>query len=301
MRKPGVLSATIPDGQQRSGSLLIRSGGQQIDRVRGRTPMFPRRIGTLHLCCGGQHALPLAVLQHERLLGQHPAVPQQRVVRRLQHLRSHASSSSRQRLQRPVDGFAQRRFRGQHLFGPHRARPWGHCGTHLRSDPIRRHSSFVLQQRRPQMGSPCLQQSSRVGIGAVLPVRTAPPAAALSGRWTPFAAGAALPARQDRIRISSVVITADAVRDVGQDVGSQGIGGWAVGTTRVDPGPIAVERRAAAFLGTRAARTLGLRPRRSYAPDGNSRDRQGQHPDRRSAGHGPRSERASSSRSSLTV
>ena len=126
IRKPGVLSATIPDGQQRSGLLLTRSGGQQIGRVRGRTPMFPRRIGTLHLCCGGQHARPLAVLQHDRLLGQQPARPQHRVVRRLQHLRSHASSSSRQGLHWPVDGFAHRRPRGQHVFGPHRARLWGH-------------------------------------------------------------------------------------------------------------------------------------------------------------------------------
>jgi hypothetical protein len=160
VRKPGLLSATCPAGQQSFGLLLRRSCGQQIASVPGLIPMFPRRIGTAHFCRGGQHTCFLPVTQHERFFGQQPAFPQQRVVRLSQHLRSHSSSNGSQRLQRPVEGFAQRQFFGQHVSLPQRARPSGQRGTQTaiegRIDLA--HSSFGLQQVTPHSVSRFLQQ-----------------------------------------------------------------------------------------------------------------------------------------------
>jgi hypothetical protein len=130
--------------------------------------MSPCWIGIAHFCPGGQHFCVFPVTQHERLFGQQPALPQQRVVALLQHFFSHSSSFGAHRLQRPVAGFAQRQFVGQHLLGPQRARPLGQRGSQTRSEPVPirmvRHSSFGLQQRGPQPVSCVLQQSCWSGF-----------------------------------------------------------------------------------------------------------------------------------------
>jgi hypothetical protein len=166
VRNPGLLSATIPGGQQSRGVLLSRSCGQQIDGVPGLTPMFPRRIGTAHFVRGGQQTWLLSVTQQERFFGQQPALPQQRLVRLSQHLRSHSSSFGPQRLHSPVEGFTQRQFLGQHLSLPQRARPCGQRGTQIASAGLidRTHSSLGAQHRSAHRSSPCLQHSPRAGL-----------------------------------------------------------------------------------------------------------------------------------------
>ena len=125
--------------------------------------MFPSRMGMAHFSPRGQQTCVLPLLQHERLFGQQPALPQQRVVRLSQHLRRHSSWLGAQRLQSPVEGFAQRQFFGQHFDGPHRARPWEQRFTQTVCDEVpkraRRHSSFGSQQTRPQLSCPFLQHS----------------------------------------------------------------------------------------------------------------------------------------------
>jgi hypothetical protein len=49
IRKPGLLSATCPGGQQSLGWLFSRWGGQQITFAPFMGPMLPLRIGTAHL------------------------------------------------------------------------------------------------------------------------------------------------------------------------------------------------------------------------------------------------------------
>ncbi len=161
VRKPGLLSATIPGGQQSFGLLFRRSCGQQIAAVPRLTPMFPARIGTAHFVRGGQHTCAFSVTQQERFFGQQPALPQQRVVRLSQHLRSHSSSFGPQRSHSPVDGFTQRQFFGQHLSLPQRARPCGQRGTQTAIAGLidRTHSSLGAQHRSAHLSSPCLQQS----------------------------------------------------------------------------------------------------------------------------------------------
>ena len=135
MRRLGLLSATWPAGQQSFGLLLRRSCGQQIASVPGLTPMFPRRIGTAHFVRGGQQTCFLPFTQQERFFGQQPALPQQREVLRSQHLFPHSSSFGRHRLQRPVLGFWQCHFGGQHLPSPHQAWPEGHRFTQMLTEP----------------------------------------------------------------------------------------------------------------------------------------------------------------------
>jgi hypothetical protein len=91
VRKPGLLSATWPAGQQSFGLLFSRSGGQQIAAVPGLVPMSPARIGMAHFFPEGQQICVSPVTQHERLLGQHPAFPQHREVVLSQHFLSHSS------------------------------------------------------------------------------------------------------------------------------------------------------------------------------------------------------------------
>jgi hypothetical protein len=128
-------------------------------------PMFPWRMGMAHFSPRGQQTCVLPLLQHERLFGQQPALPQQRVVRLSQHLRRHSSWFGAQRLQRPVEGLAQRQLVGQHFEGPHRARPCGQRFAQTVCDEVpnraRRHSSFGSQQTRPHASCPFLQHSPR--------------------------------------------------------------------------------------------------------------------------------------------
>jgi hypothetical protein len=163
VRKPGVLSATWPGGQQSFGLLFSRACGQQIASVPGLMPMSPPRIGIAHFVPEGQHFCVLPVTQQERFFGQHPALPQQREVLLSQHFFSHSSWFLRQRLQRPILSLAQFHFGGQHLFLPHHAWPWGQRFSHTRSEPVPIlivvHSSLGLQHRGPQPRSPILQQS----------------------------------------------------------------------------------------------------------------------------------------------
>jgi hypothetical protein len=129
-------------------------------------PLAPARIGTAHFCPGGQHVCVLPVLQQDRFFGQQPALPQHRVVRLSQHLRSHSSSFGPQRLHSPVDGFTQRQFFGQHLSLPQRARPCGQRGTQTATAGRieRTHSSLGAQHRSAHLSSPCLQQSPWAGL-----------------------------------------------------------------------------------------------------------------------------------------
>ena len=172
MRKPEVLSATIPGGQHSFGCVLRRSMGQQIAGVLGTMPMFPRRIGIAHFVRGGQHTCdppgPEPLTQHDRLFGQQPASPQQREVRRSQHFVPHSSSFCWQRLQRPVRSLAHRHLGGQHLSRPHHARPVGQRRSQNFWDAVPTrivlHSSFGLQHLSPQPLSPCLQHSLLLGF-----------------------------------------------------------------------------------------------------------------------------------------
>ena len=126
-------------------------------------PMSPARMGVAHFCPAGQQICFLPVLQHERLFGQHPALPQQREVDVSQHFCPHSSSFGQQRLQRPVLSLAQCHFGGQHLSLPHHAWFGGQrlvqtCDE-LVPTRIARHSSFGWQHAEPQPRSPRLQQS----------------------------------------------------------------------------------------------------------------------------------------------
>lgn len=136
VRKPGLLSATWPDGQQSAGSLLKRAGGQQITLVPGLMPMLPARIGIAHFSPAGQHFCVLLVLQHARFFGQQPAFPQQRVVFRLQHFFSHSSSSGQQRLHNPLLSLMHFHFGGQQLSLPHHARFAGQRFVHVSLLPV---------------------------------------------------------------------------------------------------------------------------------------------------------------------
>jgi hypothetical protein len=133
-----------------------------MDGVRGRIPMSPARIGTAHFSPAGQHFCVPPVTQHERLLGQQPAAPQHREVRRLQQRSLHCSSFGQQRLQSPVDSLMHFHRGGQHLFLPHHARFDGQrlVQTSRLLVPTRvvRHSSFSRQHSRPQRLWPRLQQ-----------------------------------------------------------------------------------------------------------------------------------------------
>jgi hypothetical protein len=163
VRNPGLLSATCPGGQHSLGLLFSRACGQQIESVPGLTPMSPARIGIAHFVPAGQQRCVSPVTQHERLFGQHPALPQQRDVLLSQHFLSHSSWFLRQRLQRPIFSLAQFHVGGQHLLLPHHAWPCGQRLSHTRSEPVPIrtvvHSSLGLQHRGPQPRSPCLQQS----------------------------------------------------------------------------------------------------------------------------------------------
>jgi hypothetical protein len=165
---PGLFSATWPGGQQSFGSLLRRCCGQQIAFVFGTRPMFPGRIGSAHFVPAAQQTCSGPFTQQERLLGQQPALPQQREVRRSQHFVPHSSWSRRQRLHSPVPSLMQCQRGGQHVLRPHQARFGGHFCSQTVCDPtpilILRHSSFGLQHIRPQPRSPCLQQSRTVGF-----------------------------------------------------------------------------------------------------------------------------------------
>ncbi len=99
---------------------------------------------------GGQQVRLPPTVQHARPFGQQRLLPQHRCVALLQHFVPHSSWFALQRLHRPVLGFAQRQFLGQHLPGPQRARPCGHVGWQAPKEigPERpwRHSSLGLQQ-----------------------------------------------------------------------------------------------------------------------------------------------------------
>ena len=88
-----------------------------------------------HFSPRGQQTCVLPLLQHERLFGQQPALPQQRVVRLSQHLRRHSSWLGAQRLQSPVEGFAHRQFFGQHFDG---TAPRATLGAALHANGLRR-------------------------------------------------------------------------------------------------------------------------------------------------------------------
>ena len=168
-RRPGLLSAIWPAGQQSFGLLFRRSAGQQIAGVRGRMPTLPGRIGIAHFVRGGQQTCRGPFTQHERLFGQQPASPQQREVRRSQHLFPHSSSLERQRLQSPLRSLTHCHLGGQHLSRPHHARPRGQRFVQTPELPVPTrkvlHSSFGAQHCRPLHGrSPCLQQSFSRGF-----------------------------------------------------------------------------------------------------------------------------------------
>jgi hypothetical protein len=162
MRKPGLLRATCPGGQQSFGFLLSRAFGQQIASVLGLIPMSPGWIGTAHPWRGGQHTCFGPFTQQDRFFGQQPAFPQQRDVRRSQQRFSHSSSFGRQRLQSPLRSLTQCHLGGQHLSRPHHDCCGGQRFTQTRCEavPTRMdlHSSFGLQHSRPQPRSSRLQQ-----------------------------------------------------------------------------------------------------------------------------------------------
>ncbi len=149
VRKPGLLSATWPDGQQSAGFLLKRAGGQQITFVPGLMPISPPRIGIAHFWPAGQHFCSLPVLQHARPSGQQPAFPQHRDVFLLQHFFPHSSSSGQQRLHRLLLSLMHFHFGGQQVSRPHHALPEGQRFVQMSLLPVPTriflHSSFESQ------------------------------------------------------------------------------------------------------------------------------------------------------------
>ena len=115
--------------------------------------MSPGAISTAHFSPSGQHVCFPFDEQHERLFGQHPAVPQH-CDELGQHFFPHSSWPGGHRLQSPVDAFAHRKPFGQHLPGPQRACPSGQRGSQTCWEPAptrtTRHSSFFLQHVVPQ-------------------------------------------------------------------------------------------------------------------------------------------------------
>jgi hypothetical protein len=129
-------------------------------------------MGVAHLWRAGQHTCrppgPVPFTQQERFFGQQPASPQQRDVRRSQHLLPHSSSFCLHRLQRPVRSLMQCQRGGQHLLLPHQARFGGQRCSQTSALPVPtrivRHSSFALQHRRPQPRCPILQHFRQRGV-----------------------------------------------------------------------------------------------------------------------------------------
>ena len=120
-RKPGVLSATCPGGQQISSEVLKREVGQQTCFELPVIPISPAAIWGAHFVLDGQQIRLPSTVQHGRPSLQHRSFPQQRDVFRSQHFFPHSSWSLRQRLQRRIFSLAQFHFGGQHLFCPHHA------------------------------------------------------------------------------------------------------------------------------------------------------------------------------------
>ena len=68
VRKPGVLSATWPGGQQSLGFSLKRTVGQQTTLVPGLMPISPPRIGIAHFCPAGAAFLLLTDVAAHKVL-----------------------------------------------------------------------------------------------------------------------------------------------------------------------------------------------------------------------------------------